>query len=58
MLSATGDEKRDRLTLENTIKNQSVKKVDDNMSKPKPKKSCSFVLDNNITYAFDKTHSV
>jgi hypothetical protein len=29
MLSATGDEKRDRQTLENTIRNQSVKKVDD-----------------------------
>lgn len=58
MMSATGDDKRDKMTLDNTIKNQKVNKVDDNLTKPKPLKSLQIDLNNNVTYAFQKTASV
>lgn len=58
MLSATGDEKRDQLTLENTIRNQRVEKVADDLQKPKPLKSLKINLDDNITYAFDNSQQV
>lgn len=58
MLSATGDEKRDKLTLDNTIRNQRVAKVDDSVCKAKPVKSLKIDLDSNVTYAFMKTASV
>lgn len=58
MLSATGDEKRDKMTLDNTIRNQKVNKVDDSLTKPKPIKSLQIDLNNNVTYAFQKTASV
>jgi 3'-phosphoadenosine 5'-phosphosulfate sulfotransferase len=54
MLSATGDERRDQLTLENTIRNQRVDKVDDSLQKPRAKKSLKINLEDNVTYAFDK----
>jgi hypothetical protein len=58
MLSATGDERRDQLTLENTIRNQRVDKVEDSLQKPKANKSLKINLENNITYAFDKQQQV
>lgn len=58
MLSATGDERRDQLTLENTIRNQRVDKVEDSLQKPKAYKSLKINLENNITYAFDKQQQV
>ena len=32
--------------------------VNDKITKPKPKKSLKFCLDNNVTYAFEKLQSV
>lgn len=58
MLSATGDEKRDAETLKNTIRNQEVPKVSDKLTKPKPERSLKINLDNNVTYGFQKLHSV
>ena len=58
MLSATGDPVKDKQTLNNTIRNQQVPKVDDSLTKPKHKKSLKINLDNNVTYAFDKQQSV
>lgn len=58
MLAATGDPERDRMTYQNTVKNQTVSKEECKLVETKPKKSLKFDLNNNVTCEFLRTQVV